>query len=270
MNKQQLFDRLGFSGEDRVAVIHMDDIGFCHSSNVATFECLDFGVASCGSTIVPAPWFFETAEICRNNPQYDVGVELALTCEYERCRWRGVSGGDSESGLLDHQGCLWKSREQAVENVRPEAAEVELRRQLEMAFDNGIDVTHLATHMGAARDEKFLPTCRTLAREFRVPLMERDMFDNVMSDMKLGRNEPYDPLAYVDYLAGIEPGLTYVVFHPAKMSAELQAFCGTAKWRNQSYEAFTHPRIKELLDEMDVKIIGYREIRDALRETGEL
>jgi len=99
-------NKMGFKESDRVLITHIDDIGFCHSANVAAFECLDFGAASCGSIIVTAPWFLEAAAICRDNPGYDVGVHLTLTSEYDTYRWPALSSRDSTTGLLDEQGYL--------------------------------------------------------------------------------------------------------------------------------------------------------------------
>ena len=39
--------RLGFAPDDRVAVIHCDDIGMCHSANEGAFEALLSGPATC-------------------------------------------------------------------------------------------------------------------------------------------------------------------------------------------------------------------------------
>ena len=36
-----LAEKLGFSAEDRVAIVHADDIGMCHAANVGAFEALD-------------------------------------------------------------------------------------------------------------------------------------------------------------------------------------------------------------------------------------
>ncbi len=50
------------------------------------------------------------------------------------------------------------------------------------------------------------------------------------------------------------------------MSPELRAITpDSASWRNQDYEAFTDLRIKECVKKYDIKIIGYREIRDFIR-----
>ena len=50
------------------------------------------------------------------------------------------------------------------------------------------------------------------------------------------------------------------------MSVELNAIVPeTAKWRDLDYQAFTDSKLKECAKELDLKIIGYREIRDVLR-----
>ena len=96
-------EKMGYGPEDRVLITHIDDIGFCHASNVASFECLEVGAASCGSILTAAPWFLEAAELCKANPDYDVGVHLTLTCEYSTFRWPALSTRDVASGLLDSQ-----------------------------------------------------------------------------------------------------------------------------------------------------------------------
>jgi hypothetical protein len=43
-----LAERLGFHVHDRVAVVHVDDIGMSHSANRGAFEALRNGPATCG------------------------------------------------------------------------------------------------------------------------------------------------------------------------------------------------------------------------------
>ena len=71
---------------------------------------------------------------------------------------------------------------------------------------------------------------------------------------------------YCERISEIKPGLTHFLFHPAKMSPELMAIApDSASWRNQDYEAFVNSQIKECIKANDIKIIGYREIRDYMR-----
>ncbi len=61
-------------------------------------------------------------------------------------------------------------------------------------------------------------------------------------------------------------GLTHFLFHPAKMSSELSAITpDSAEWRNQDYEAFTDSRMKKYVEDYNLKVIGYREIRDYIK-----
>ncbi len=292
MTKQSLIEKLGYEASDKVVIFHIDDMGFSHAANVASFECLDLGVASCGSVISPAPWFLETAEICRKNPKYDVGVHLTLTCEYELYRWRALSSVDPKTGLLDKERGLWRTMEEAVKNISPKAAEEEMRTQIQTALDNGIDITHIDTHMGTVMDTKFIPFYLKMAREFNVPAFvprvtredlialgleaQADIYLSLFSKLeetgipvvdKLMAGELEVQTDKVDYycklFADIKPGLTHFLFHPAKMSPELNAIVPeTAKGRNQDYEAFTNKQLKECAEKNELKIIGYREIRD--------
>ena len=92
----------------------------------------------------------------RENPSYDVGVHLTFTCEYPEFRWPAVSTRDPASGLLDGEGYLWNTREDAVRHVLAEAGELEMRAQIELALEAGIEITHIDTHMGSVVHPKFL------------------------------------------------------------------------------------------------------------------
>ena len=296
MSKLSLIEKLGFETSDKVVIFHIDDVGFSHSSNLASFECLDFGVASCGSVIVPAPWFLEAASICKSKPRYDIGVHLTLTCEYDLYRWRALSSVNPNSGLLDSEKCLWRTTEEAIANINPKAAEVEMRTQVQTALDSGIDVTHIDTHMGTVMDPKFLPSYLKIAREFKVapflPRVSREdleavglgdaadvylkMFDKleesgtpILDSMIIDTmgDSPNKTDYYCKRFSEIKPGITHFLFHAAKMSPELKAITpDSASWRDLDYQAFTDPKIKDYIEKHNLKIIGYKEIRDVIRK----
>ena len=295
MTNQSIIEKLGFDASDKVVIFHIDDMGFSHASNVASFECLDFGIASCGSILVPAPWFLEVASICRDNPKYDVGIHLTFTCEYDLYRWRALSSVDPKSGLLDSEKSLWRTSEEAIANVTVAAAELEMRAQIQMALDNGIDITHIDTHMGTVIDPKFLPIYLKMTREFNVPaflprvnkemLIEVGLGDTADVIIKMFSQLEAKGVPMLDHIiidtggeytdkteyycklfAEIKPGLTHFLFHPAKMSPELEGITpDSAGWRDQDYKAFKDPRLKECVEKNDITIIGYRKIRDYLR-----
>ena len=296
MTKQTLNERLGFKKEDKVVIFHIDDMGFSHSSNIASFECLDYGIASCGSLIVPSPWFLEAVKMYKKNPVYDLGVHLTFTCEYDFYRWRALSTVDKASGLLDHENCLWRTTEETIQHVTVNAAEAEMRAQIERAIQSGIKISHIDSHMGAVMHTKFIPTYLKLAREYNVAaflprptnqqLIDQGMGDQIKVFEKLfenieemgipvldhmiidtGGEQPDKLKYYCDQFNKIEPGVTHFLFHSAKMTNELQAITpDSAVWRNQDYEAFINPKLKECIKENDIKVIGYKDIAELTRK----
>ena len=282
--------KMGYSEDDRVLITHIDDMGFCHAANMASFECLDSKAASCGSVIVNAPWFLETAEICTQNPQYDIGVHLTLTCEYPVFRWPALSSRDLDSGLVDAQGYLWHTREDAIRHVTEDAAEAEMRQQIDRALEAGIDVTHIDTHMGSVVHPKFLRIYLKLADEYGVPAFLPNITRQRLEQLKEDEmaNEYLDVLEkvdsdtvptldeiiidtlidlddkkafYRDLIDGIKPGLTHLLFHPAKQGDELNAIADTYASRNADYVAFSDTELKTYIDQAGIKHIGYRELR---------
>ena len=115
-----LAERLGFAPGDRVAVVHADDIGMCHAANVGAFDALANGVVSCGSIMVPCPWFREAAALARANPVCDLGVHLTLNSEWEQYRWGPVAGRDRVPSLVDEQGYLPRTQIEVVRSAKPE------------------------------------------------------------------------------------------------------------------------------------------------------
>ncbi len=282
--------KMGYDEKDRVLITHIDDMGFCHASNTASAECMASGAASCASVIVNAPWFREAVSICKDNPQFDVGVHLTLTCEYDGFRWAALSTNDPTTGLVDEEGYLWRTREDAVRHVQEDAAEVEMREQIQRAFDAGIDVTHIDTHMGSVVHPKFLRIYLKLADEFGVPaflpnitrerlgaLREDEManeylevldkvdtdgvptLDEIVIDTLVDLNDK--KTFYRKLIDDIKPGLTHLLFHPAKNGDELQAIADTYDSRHADYVAFSDPEMKKYIDDAGIKHIGYRELK---------
>lgn len=283
--------KMGFKDDDRVLIIHIDDIGFCHAANTAAFKCLDFGVASCGSIIVTAPWFLEAAAMCRDNPHHDVGVHLTLTSEYDTYRWPALSSRDPATGLMDEQGYLWRTAREAVKNIPLIAAEAEMRRQIETALEAGIEVTHVDTHMGTVVHPKFLGSYLKLASEFSVPAFlpnitrERlaqvsdpkltDAYEQIIERVQTDAVPTLDEIItdtlhaeedklafYRELIDNLKPGLTHLLFHPAELGDELQAITpDSCEWRNADYLCFTDPELKQFIDDADLTVIGYRDLK---------
>ena len=137
-------------GIERAAIFHVDDIGMCHGANRGFLALAERGFVTCGSIMAPCPWFREIADAAAANPSLDLGVHLTLTSEWEHYRWAPISTVSRASGLIDDDGYFWCDVASLRAHLVPEAAETELRAQIDRARLAGIDPTHIDAHMAAA------------------------------------------------------------------------------------------------------------------------
>jgi predicted glycoside hydrolase/deacetylase ChbG (UPF0249 family) len=286
----EFLKKMGYGPDDRVLITHIDDMGFCHAANVASEACLDSGAASCASIIVNAPWFREAAKICNARPDFDVGVHLTLTAEYPTFRWAALSTRDQASGLIDSEGYLWHTREDAIRHVTETAAEAEMRAQIETALAAGINVTHIDTHMGSVVHPKFLAIYLALAQEYGVPaflpnitrerlqglkqIENSDEYLEVLDKVNTSAVPTLDEIIidtlidmddkkafYRKLVDGINPGLTHLLFHPATDGDELRAIAHTYGSRHADFIAWSDPEMKAYIESAGIVHIGYGELK---------
>src|SRR4051812_17642506 len=100
-----LQQRLGFDADDRLLILHADDIGMCEATVSAWRELLDFGLLTSASSMAPCAWFPAAAEIANAVGEHaDLGLHLTLNCEWSNFRWSPISGNGPETGLVDATG----------------------------------------------------------------------------------------------------------------------------------------------------------------------
>jgi predicted glycoside hydrolase/deacetylase ChbG (UPF0249 family) len=123
--------QLGYGPNDKILIVHADDIGMSHSVNAATIEAFKKGLVTSGSIMVPCPWFPEIAAYAREHPELDLGLHLTFTSEWKYLRWRPVASPEKVKGLLDEEGFMWRSERQTAQKATPQEIEIELRAQIE-------------------------------------------------------------------------------------------------------------------------------------------
>lgn len=291
-----LAERLGFDADDRVAIIHADDIGMCHAANLGAFEALRRGPATCGSIMVPCPWFQEAVELAKQSPELDLGVHLTLNAEWPHYRWGPVAGRAAVPSLLDDQGFLPRTSIETVQRAKPDEVEIELRAQVEMALEAGIDVTHLDSHMGTAFFPPFLDVYRRLAEEFRLPvfaarpdaqalkaaglegaeaILKRliesldaagfpilDGFDANSLGFAEGEGRAHN----LERIQGLGKGVSYVICHPARGGEELTSITpDSAHQRDFERQFYGGEEGARALEAAGVKRVGMRAIRELVR-----
>jgi predicted glycoside hydrolase/deacetylase ChbG (UPF0249 family) len=265
--------------------IHHDDLGGSHGANLAFVELWDMGLATCGSVMVPCPWFPEIARLARVRPELDIVVHLTLTSEFDAFRWRPLTGV-SDNGLCDADGFFWK-RVKDARRADPKAVEGELRAQIDTALAAGIDVTHLDSHMGTVWMPEFIDIFVRLGEEYRVPIgltldmarmgadaeQVRDAYSRLRA---LGHPElltyvttPFSqPIAteahYRQMFGAMVPGLNFGAFHFTAPS-DMGFFSPDIRLRTTEYDLFRDGTAKRLLGEAGIALAGMRGFRDAMR-----
>jgi len=295
MPPNPLLKKLGYSDTDRLVILHTDDIGMCQASIQAYKDLWEFGTITSGAVMVPCPWFPSVAEMCRANPQMDMGVHATLNAEWDSYRWSPISTRDPESGLLDADGYFHHWNDAVIANAKPEAVDVEVNAQIERALAAGIDVTHVDSHMGTIMDPKFvqsylqagmsrlLPNMlpRASAQGFAMmgvdenaqamyaPILQQlesqgvPMLDGLFS-MPLEHDN--DHIGVAKKLLGEVPaGITHFLFHPSIDTPELRAICPDWKARVANYHAFMSDELKSFIKDSGIHLIGYRAIRDVMK-----
>lgn len=285
-----LAEKLGYQSDEKLLIIHGDDVGMCHAANEATIKALQKGIVTCGSIMVPCPWFLEIAEYCREHPQADLGIHITLTSEWKYYRWGPVSSRDKVPGLVDEEGYLWHSVESVVKHATPQEVETEIRAQVQRAIDFGIKPTHIDTHMGTvyASPEFFKAYCK-VAREFGIPPMiispeseiaqqrlksdpamasffkmlgilnsEFSMLDQLVTgvssvELEQRREE------YKEVIRNLKPGVTQIIVHLGLDNPEMHTITSSWLARYNDFRIFTDPEMKRFIEEQGIKLIGWRD-----------
>lgn len=288
---------MGFGPQDRVVIVHADDIGAYQASLPAIDDLFHAGLVSSCATMVPCPWFPAVAARARQNPLADIGVHATLTAEYSGYRWGPISTRDRGSGLLDDEGYFHRSTPAVQASADPAAAAAEQLAQMERALAAGIDVTHIDSHMGASFGPMFLPGYVAAARAGQVPVfLPRMNAENLLARglgaeqvaqivalegeleqtrMPLVDQIGFMPLDRSDDRVGtakavfdaLPTGLSYLILHPAADTPELRAIT-PEDWpaRVADYEAFCSAELRDYVRNSGVQVVGWRVIRDAMRE----
>ena len=284
-----LQEKLGYSKDSKLLIIHADDLGVSHSEDEASIAAMEKGSVNSASIMVPCPWFPEIAEYVRTHPKADLGLHLTLTSEWKYYKWGPVMANEKVPGLVNNKGYLYESVDSVIRSAMTSEVEKELRAQIERAKSFGIDFTHFDSHMGTLFSKaEYLETLIKLGREYKVPVLlskpaflyaynlNLDSFTNnkdVLLDMIYMANpEDYKKGMgnyYTGVLQSLQPGVSEIIIHTAFDDGEMQAVTidhadWGAAWRQADYNFFTGENCKKLLQENNIHLITWREIRDKL------
>lgn len=268
----------------RAVVPHVDDLGASHGANQAFLDLAQRGRVTCGSVMVPGPWFREVADAACADRSLDIGVHLTLTSEWDACRWSPVSTVSRASGLIDGDGYFWRDVASLRRHLVPEAAEIELRMQIERAVAADLRPTHIDAHMGAAMLPELLGAHVRLGQEYGLfPVLPRSItwapdrlaywdavaaldaagapvVDHCCGTLAVDSGEL--DAGWASLIAKLMPGLTHLALHcttPGDFGFMAPVH---ASWRHAEYDLLAVGRLDALLADAEVAAIGTRALQE--------
>ncbi len=248
-------------------LIRFDDIGMCHSVNMAARQMLELGFPVSASVMFTCSWWKEGIEILKAYPNVSIGIHLTLNAEWKNYRWGPISGSSVVPSLVDGDGYFFPSRAKLFAN-NPKLSEIEteLRAQIERAIHSGVKIDYVDYHMGAAMQTlETRAIVEKLAAEYNLAISR--YFDEV--DVEGGYSAPVanklDTL--VMKVSTLQAGGTKLfVFHIGIDDAELSAMedlnisgpKDMSKHRQAELNALISPQFQKAIHDKKFRLVNYR------------
>ena len=272
-----LAERLGHSADARLVILSCDDLGSCHAANVGVFRAIREGAATCASLMVPAPWAGDAAK--RALPGDDLGVHLTLNAEHESYRWGPITHAPS---LQSGEGGFPRTLEDLWEHADHAEVLRELRAQVERAIAWGVDVTHLAPHLTAITlRPEFFDVYLELAVQFALPIRLPSTVSAEQAGFPFRRLAADEGIVFPDHfdhdwragsvervraaIDALQPGVTEIHVQPAIDTPEVRALGDYTQGWIDDLALITSDDLRARLDDSGAVLIGYRDLRDAMR-----
>lgn len=283
---------------ERFLIVTADDFGLCPSMNAAIMELFQAQAITSTMIMMPCPWAEQAAYAANVQPGINVGVHLTLTSSFSGYKWGPVSKEDGVRSLTAPDGYFYEHAAEVELRATEEAVRTEIRGQIDAAIRLGIHPTHLDSHegslLGLSAGRDFLELVFDLCEEYQLPfklpkkLVEQPFLSSdqrllfqkriesaqkrglaLIDDliilpyhMEPGENYQAVKDTMLDAIKGAGGGITEVVIHPSLDTAEMRAITPHWEKRMIEYQIFMDGEIKRLLEEEQITLISWKELRD--------
>lgn len=259
--------------EDVRYLIRLDDMGMCHSVNMAVEQMAQTGLPFSTSVMFACPWWEEAVDILKKYPHVSVGIHLTLNAEWAGYRWGPILGAEAVPSLVDSVGTFYPSRTKLFEND-PDSGEIEreLRAQINRAMSTGLKIDYLDYHMGAAvQTLELREMVEGLAAEYGLAMSGyfNEIYSNITYATEIGSKTD----SLLTHVSSMEAGLHMQVVHVGLDQPEMQAMkdLNTFGLKNMSahredeLKAVTDPRLEQLIKDRGIELVTYGSL---VRELG--
>ncbi|MEK3713236.1 polysaccharide deacetylase family protein [Paenibacillus sp. FSL R7-0333] len=278
-----------------------DDFGMCHSMNAAIMELWRDQAITSSMIMIPGPWLKQAADYAVHNHEANIGVHLTLTSSFLQYKWKPVTGGAGVESLITAEGYFWGTPAEVELYASVEAVRTECRNQIEAAIRLGIDPTHLDSHegslLGLAGGRDFLELAFDLCEEYQLPFKlprkivdqpflspyMRELFRSriasadrrgipLIDDLLILPYEQNDGEKYADVkreivkaIQEMSGGITELVIHPSRDTAEMRCLTPSSAKREMEYHMCIDREFRKLLEDEDIRLISWKDVRDHMR-----
>tara|TARA_B110000305_G_scaffold242055_1_gene319424 strand:+ start:5947 stop:6972 length:1026 start_codon:yes stop_codon:yes gene_type:complete len=283
---ENLSQKLGYKKEDKLLIIHADDIGLSSSVNKATFKAFKEGSINSGSIMMTCEKIEEIAEFSKENPELDFGIHLTVTSEWKNYKWDGVLEPIEIPSLLNKNGNLYENKKKVTLNADPIEIKKELQAQIDLANSMGINISHIDSHEGALFfNKEFFKVYLEIARENRLAVFVPDLvtaqFDETLKQPKElvvvddfymaenGMNFNDWENFYIDILNNLKPGLSQILVHLGYDDDEMKEITVDhpnfgSKWRFYDLNIISSEKFKKALINNNIKLVNWKDIQKVM------
>lgn len=288
-------EMLGWKATDRILILHNDDVGMSHESNLGTIEGYEKGLLTSNSTMMPCSWVLEWRDFIRDNPnlKIDNGLHLTMTSEWKHYRWRPVAGETVVPGLLDAEGYMPRGVMDVYQTATADEVEAEIRAQIALAEKMGLPITHLDSHMGTLfYNPEYFQRYVKVGIEKQIPIMmisgraeprndiERQLMPQireaakaiwagglpVLDYLQQSTADTKDPKvmadALIEDLRELKPGITQVILHGTRTGCNFHAISSSGGTREAELEMVLNADVKKVIEEEGIILTNYRELME--------
>ncbi len=275
-NKNNVKTYEGLAQDESAAarlIVRGDDMGYTQAGNEALAACYRDGIEQTIEVMAPTPWFPQAVAMLKDYPGVDVGVHLTLTSEWDTLKWRPLTdcpslmGEDGYFYPFVYPNTKYPGRSMMENGWKIEEVEREFRAQIERTMNVIPQVSHLSAHMGCSGlDEEVKALTERLARDYGI---RNDIQGTAVR--RVGYDGPSKTSeekiqSFMKMLTSLEPGQTYLFLdHPGLDTPELRAvrhvgYDQVAMDRQGVTDMFTDKRVKALIEEKGIELIGYDDL----------
>lgn len=275
-------EELGYTKNDKLLIVHADDLGMFPGQTDGTVDSIKNGFVTSTSIMATCPDFDRAIEILKENPEIDGGIHLTLNNEWqENYSWSPVLPVSKVPSLYNEKGFMWANQNDFFDNSNLDEALMEIEAQIVKVLDADYNPSHMDFHMGTVYySQKLINGIVDLSKKYNIPIITNPwmysafkriksenflIFSDVICiyqiDGESGDSTEIRKEAYKNALRALQPGINVFLIHPAYTEG-MEDRIEMPYIRSNDLKVWMDPELKEYAEELGIKFIDYKKIKE--------